>query len=125
MPSPDLYAILRLREDATAEEIKAQHRKLAREHHPDRVTDPAKKAAASARFVELQAAYDVLSDPQRRAAYDRTRRVGVPPGMPLDLLLDEGVRAAGQRVVQELSNIGVESIRATGHRLVTWIRGAR
>lgn len=118
----DLYAILRLREDATAEEIKAQHRKLARDHHPDRVTDPAKKAAASARFVELQAAYDVLSDPQRRAAYDQTRRAGVPV-MPLDLLLDEGVRAAGRRVVQELSNIGVESIRAGGERLITLIRG--
>ena len=68
MAQRDLYDILGVGRQATPEEIKKAFRRLARSHHPDLNHDDPK---AEERFKELQAAYDVLSDPQRRAAFDR------------------------------------------------------
>jgi molecular chaperone DnaJ len=61
------YEILGVAKNATAEEIKKAYRKLARENHPDR--NPG-DAAAEERFKEIQGAYDVLSDPDKRKQYD-------------------------------------------------------
>jgi len=65
---PDLYATLGVAKGASAEEIKKAHRKLVRRYHPDR--NPG-DAAAEERFKEVQAAYDVLSDEEKRQHYDR------------------------------------------------------
>ena len=62
----DLYAVLGVSRDATAEEIKRSYRKLARELHPDVNPDP----ATQDRFKEVTAAYEVLSDPDKRQMYD-------------------------------------------------------
>jgi hypothetical protein len=68
-----LYAALGVAPDCTAAELQASFRGLALRHHPDRV--PAgDKAAATARFQHLTAAYNVLRDPKRRRAYDETGR---------------------------------------------------
>src|SRR5262245_14552815 len=67
MSQPDLYALLGVSRDADAETIKKAYRKLARQLHPDVNPDP----DASARFQEVGRAYEILSDPQKRAAYDR------------------------------------------------------
>lgn len=64
----DYYAILGVERDASPEAIKRAFRRLARETHPD--ANPG-DAAAEARFREVAEAYEVLSDPQRRRAYDR------------------------------------------------------
>lgn len=64
----DYYEVLGVPRGATAEEIKKAYRKLAMQYHPDR--NPGDKKA-EARFKEINEAYDVLKDEQKRAAYDR------------------------------------------------------
>lgn len=60
----DYYATLGIERDASPEEIKRAYRKLAQSHHPD-------KGGDTERFKELNEAYQVLSDPQKKAAYDQ------------------------------------------------------
>lgn len=67
----DLYKILGVAEDATPEAIKKAYRSLARTHHPDRNPD---KPESEEKFKEIQGAYEVLSDAEKRKAYDRMRR---------------------------------------------------
>ena len=67
MANTDLYAVLEVGHDATPEELKRSYRKLARQYHPDTNDDP----QAEARFKEVSQAYEILSDPERRANYDR------------------------------------------------------
>lgn len=64
----DLYEILGVERDASNDEIKRAYRRLARRYHPDANPDDPE---AEARFKELAAAYEVLSDPQKRDRYDR------------------------------------------------------
>lgn len=64
----DYYSILGLTKSASQEDIAKAYKKLARENHPDR--NPGDKAA-EARFKEVQNAYDVLNDPQKKANYDQ------------------------------------------------------
>src|SRR5512136_161982 len=67
--SNDLYATLGLVPDATLDDIKKAYRQLARQYHPDAQAVP----GTAMLFREIQAAYEVLSDPDQRAAYDRAR----------------------------------------------------
>ena len=64
------YEILGVSRDSPEEAIRTRFRALAREAHPDRFTDPAKKAAAEARFQVLTEAVNVLTNAQRRKAHD-------------------------------------------------------
>ena len=65
--SQDLYDLLGVTRDADADAIKKAYRRLARQYHPDVNPD----AASQEKFKEVSRAYEVLSDPQKRAAYDR------------------------------------------------------
>ena len=67
MAKQDYYATLGVARGASADELKKAYRKLAMQYHPDR--NPGDKAA-EAKFKELNEAYDVLKDEQKRAAYD-------------------------------------------------------
>ncbi len=69
----DYYAILGVSKEATQEEIKRAYRRLALEYHPDK--HPGNKEVEE-RFKEINEAYAVLSDPEKRAAYDRGQEVG-------------------------------------------------
>ncbi|MCB1839001.1 MAG: DnaJ domain-containing protein, partial [Alphaproteobacteria bacterium] len=67
MSDKDFYKILGVEKDASSEDIKKAYRKLAMQHHPDRNKDNPK---AEEKFKEVNQAYDVLKDEQKRAAYD-------------------------------------------------------
>jgi len=67
MEYKDYYKILGVDKNATEKQIKAAFRKLARQYHPDMNPDP----SAEARFKEINEAYEVLSDPEKRAKYDQ------------------------------------------------------
>src|SRR3954453_22778907 len=72
----DYYEVLGVQRGADDAEIKRAFRKLAQQWHPDVSTDP----AAQERFKEINEAYQVLSDPQRRQSYDMFGRAGVGAG---------------------------------------------
>lgn len=77
MSKRDYYEILSVTKTATDTEIKAAYRKLAIQHHPDKNPDD---HAAEEKFKEAAEAYAVLSDAQKRAAYDRFGHQGVGAG---------------------------------------------
>ncbi len=71
----DYYEILELPSDATQEEIREQYYFLIQAWHPDKFPRPAQKARAEERSKEINIAYSVLKDVQKRAKYDSEHRV--------------------------------------------------
>src|ERR1700693_1705708 len=74
--NPNLYKILGIKNTATLEQIKKAHRKKVKKHHPDIGGDPEI-------FRQIQEAYDILSDPEKRRAYDTTATTNTEPNYEL------------------------------------------
>lgn len=77
MGNKDYYEILGVDRKASLEEIKKAYRNLAKKYHPD--LNPKNRKEAEEKFKEIAEAYEVLSDPQKRAQYDRFGKVGNIP----------------------------------------------
>jgi len=69
--SEDYYKILGVPKSATQKEIKNAFRDLARQHHPDQVTDPKQKEDATKRFAKITGAYEILGNEEKRQMYDQ------------------------------------------------------
>jgi molecular chaperone DnaJ len=80
MAKRDYYEILGVAKNASEDDIKKAYRKLAMKHHPDRNQGDGHKKAEE-HFKEAKEAYEMLSDPQKRAAYDQYGHAGVDPNM--------------------------------------------
>ena len=78
MAKRDFYEVLGVGKSADEKELKAAYRKLAKQYHPD--ANPGDKTA-EAKFKEISEAYDVLKDPQKKAAYDRFGHQAFEGGM--------------------------------------------
>ena len=76
MAKRDYYEILGISKDASADDIKKSYRKLAKKYHPD----INKEAGAEERFKEINEAYEVLSDPQKKQIYDQYGHAGLENG---------------------------------------------
>ena len=79
MSKRDYYEILGASRDASDADIKKAYRRLAMKHHPERNTDDSEEAEG--KFKEAKEAYEVLSDANKRAAYDQYGHAGVDPSM--------------------------------------------
>ncbi len=75
MAKRDYYEVLGVNKNASAEDIKRAYRRLALKYHPDR--NPANHKEAEEKFKEICEAYEVLSDPQKRGAYDQFGHAGL------------------------------------------------
>jgi len=78
MSKNDYYQILGIQRNASEDELKKAYRRLAMKYHPDRNPDDKE---AEEHFKEVKEAYEILSDPQKRAAYDQFGHAGVDPSM--------------------------------------------
>ncbi len=78
MSQKDFYEVLGVARGASEDEVKKAYRKLAMKYHPDRNPD---NKEAEEKFKEIQKAYDILSNPEKKAAYDQYGHAGVDPNM--------------------------------------------
>ena len=79
MAKEDFYKLLGVERNASDAEIKKSYRRLAMKYHPDRNKD--NQAEAEAKFKQIKEAYEVLSDPKKRSAYDQFGHAGVDQSM--------------------------------------------
>jgi len=89
----DYYEILGVARDDNSSEIKKAYRRLALKWHPDRN----KSAEAEKRFKEINEAYEILSNPKKRQAYDQFGHAAFSGGMP----------GAGQGTYTSYGNLGI------------------
>jgi DnaJ-class molecular chaperone len=115
----DLYTVLGVSKSASDKEIRQAYRRLAREHHPD--LNPNDKAAEM-RFREISEAYEVLSDKQKRAQYDRFGHIGNGrPGTSYgtgfgDLFGSSGFGASGFRSSPGMEDLIDQLLQGVGRK---------
>jgi curved DNA-binding protein len=116
MQFKDYYQTLGVARDATAEEIKKAFRKLARKYHPD----VSKEADAELRMKELNEANAVLSDPEKRAAYDQLGAASSPARISVrrrtGMRASNSPAAASRRGSRRLQRLLRRTVRPHGRR---------
>lgn len=117
----DYYEILGVPRNASQEEIKKAYRRLALKYHPDR--NPGNKTAEE-KFKEITEAYEVLSDPQKRALYDRYGHAGVQGRIHTEHMNVEDIMSHFRDIFSDLEDFfGVGDLFGTTRR--SWRRAAR
>jgi molecular chaperone DnaJ len=111
----DYYRVLGVSREASDDDIKKAYRKLVFEHHPDRNPE---KADAEARIREINVAYEIVGDPEKRRSYDRLSWGDEPRAAPIDLglilkdieqkLFDEGRKELFAILMQNVSRVKAE-----------------
>jgi molecular chaperone DnaJ len=111
----DYYRVLGVSREASDDDIKKAFRKLVFEHHPDRNPE---KADAEARIREINVAYEIIGDPEKRRSYDRLSWGDEPRAAPVDLglilkdieqkLFDEGRKELFAILMQNVSRVKAE-----------------
>jgi molecular chaperone DnaJ len=111
----DYYRVLGVSREASDDDIKKAYRKLVFEHHPDRNPE---KADAEARIREINVAYEIVGDPEKRRSYDRLSWGDEPRAAPFDLglilkdieqkLFDEGRKELFAILMQNVSRVKAE-----------------
>ena len=111
----DYYRILGVSREASDEDIKKAYRKLVFEHHPDRNPD---KAGAEDRIREINVAYEVVGDPEKRRTYDRLSWGNEPRAEAVDLglvlqeleqkLFDEGRKELFAILIKDVTRVKAE-----------------
>ncbi|CAH8326880.1 unnamed protein product [Eruca vesicaria subsp. sativa] len=91
----DYYNVLKVKRDATEDDLKKSYRRLAMKYHPDK--NPTSKKEAEAKFKQISEAYDVLSDPHRRQIYDQHVEEGLKSSDPPSAAETAAAAAAKQR----------------------------
>jgi DnaJ-class molecular chaperone len=88
--TPDYYATLRIRPDASQQEISRAYRALMRSHHPDMDAGMDAGAAPEGELLRIMQAFNVLRDPERRAAYDQQQAASAPKVIPVRKVATRG-----------------------------------
>ena len=107
MAKRDFYEVLGVGKSADEKDLKAAYRKLAKQFHPD--ANPGDKTA-EAKFKEINEAYDVLKDPQKKAAYDRFGHQAFEGGM------GGGARSGRRRLRAGIHFLDVRHLRGPVRR---------
>ena len=109
MSRMDYYRILGVSREASDEEIKKAYRKLVFEHHPDRNPH---KADADERIREINVAYEIVGDPEKRSTYDRLSWGDEPraAAVDLDLILDDIEQKLFDEGRKELFSIMMQNV---------------
>lgn len=131
----DYYSVLGVPRDVTSEDLKRRYRQLVRQHHPDVALD---HDAARERFVAIVEAYQTLSDPARRRAYDALRQTAQPAApsrsTQLQRQIDDWFRHAVHRLEQDDLNgaaaqcrkiLALDAQHAAAHALLGDIHARR
>ena len=113
MADKNLYEALGVKQGASTSEIKKAYRKLAKQYHPDKNPDD---AAAEARFKEISAAYEVLSDESRRKTYDEFGEESLRQGFDAEQArtYKQWQRSAGSRGAGFGQGFGAQGFNAQG-----------
>lgn len=106
----DPYQTLGIPRDADSDAIKAAYRRCAQNTHPDR------KEGSDAEFVAVKQAYEVLSDPERRAHYDKTGSIGDPSGDMKQALF--GIEAMLMQIIDSVPDVESLDIVETMKKIV-------
>ncbi|KAF9916096.1 hypothetical protein BX616_004629 [Lobosporangium transversale] len=126
-PELDYYAVLNLSKTASEEDIKDSYKRLSRIFHPDKHSDPALKQAAETKFHVINKAFEVLSNPQLRTAYDEYGEEGINTKWEIGhrVKTPQELREEYARLAREKREMELESLVRSRNEITVNINASR